>query len=548
MGILRALAATLFALGAAAQQQPAPKGAVEGQVVSAATGEPLRKARLMLRRTTNTSRGSMPYSGATDNGGRFVFPQVEPGTYRLSADRNGYVRGEYGARDPNHAGTDITVGAGQNVKDVMVRLVPQAVVTGRVLDEDGEPAANASVSVLRYTYSRGQRQLVPVDSANTDDRGEYRIYALAPGKYYVRASFRGPGGGPPFSGPPGAPVPTTPESEETYVPVYYPNALDPSGAALVDAPAGGVVRGIDMALARSRTVHLSGRVLENGTRPAGRGTRVSLVPRGNTAMSGRAPMAFLDSAGRFVIRGVSPGPYTLAADRYEDEQRYSARVPVDVGSASIDNLALQLAPAIELQGIVRVEGAADTKLSGIRVGLQSRTADMRYSGRDSGGRVNDSGAFALGNIAPDTYTLTLSGMPAGAYLKSVRLGTEDALAAVNVTRGAAPLEIVISSAAGQVDGTVQDAKQQPAAGATVVAVPDSARRGLPFFYKSASTDQTGRFSLTGLAPGEYKLFAWQEVESGAWQDPEFLRPVENKGESVSVKESGKESVQLKLLE
>jgi hypothetical protein len=181
----------------------------------------------------------------------------------------------------------------------------------------------------------------------------------------------------------------------------------------------------------------------------------------------------------------------------------------------------------------------------VRVALQSPYENRR---RGSDGVVNADGSFVLANAAPGAYTVNVTSLPDNLYVKAIRLGNLDVLTqGLSIHSGGDPLAILLSASAAQVDGTVNDASDQPAAGVTVVAVPNGKRRDYPFFYKVATTDDTGHFALTGLAPGEYKLFAWEDVEAGAWQDPNFLQPFENSARALSVGETGHETVQLKSI-
>jgi alpha-tubulin suppressor-like RCC1 family protein len=118
----------------------------------------------------------------------------------------------------------------------------------------------------------------------------------------------------------------------------------------------------------------------------------------------------------------------------------------------------------------------------------------------------------------------------------------------------AGLSNVVAIAAGgdhslalKADGSVVDVSGNPASGATVVLVPDAAHRQRADLFKRTVTDTAGHFTLTGVSPGEYRLFAWEDVETGAYQDPEFLQPFESKGESITIREGGHESRQLKLI-
>ena len=116
---------------------------------------------------------------------------IDPGKYRLSVTRTGFVQGEYGARAPQRPGTTLTLASGQHLQDVNFRLTPHAVIIGRVVDEDGEPVANAQVQAMRYRFTQGKKQLQPFGFGSTNDLGEYRMFGLAPGRYYLSATYRG---------------------------------------------------------------------------------------------------------------------------------------------------------------------------------------------------------------------------------------------------------------------------------------------------------------------------------------------------------------------
>ena len=166
------------------------------------------------------------------------------------------------------------------------------------------------------------------------------------------------------------------------------------------------------------------------------------------------------------------------------------------------------------------------------------------------GTVNENGRFTLPNAQPDRYDVTVAGLPDGFYVQSIRMEQVDALeSGLDLTRGAAgSLQIVVSGKAAQVEGAVTNEKQEPVAGSTVVLLPASEKRREQFqFHKTVNTDQHGHFILKGLEPGEYKLFAWEDIENGAWMDPEVLRPTESKGKTITLRESSRESVDLRVI-
>ena len=527
--------------------KPEDRCVIEGKVFSAATGEPVKKANLILRRAdVSPNSGYMPtsYSSATDAGGSFAMKDIDPGKYRLSVTRTGFVQGEYGARGPQRPGTTLTLAPGQHLQEVTFRLTPHAVIMGRVVDEDGEPVTNVQVQALRYRFFQGRKQLQPFGGGSTNDLGEYRMFGLAPGRYFLSAMYRDN-----MMFEPTVDRSAHQQADEDYVATYYPGTTDPAAASAQDVTAGAQIRGIDFTLRKARTVRIRGRVVI----PSGFGRSravISLTPReriGFYTMNRPAPA---DANGVFEIRGIVPGSYTLVASINGGDRSISMRQPVDVGSGSIDNLVVAIQPAMELSGQIRVQGETAVNLSDVRLNLRTRDPSGVMFGPTPNGRVKEDGSFTVSNVSPDHFNVGIYGIPEGFYVKSIRSGDDDVLVhGLDLNRGAAGrIDIVLSPNAGIVEGAVQNEKQQPAAGATVVMIPQEKERlDQMSFYKTVTTDQYGRFTIKSIDPGEYKVFAWEDVESGAYMDPDFVKPLENQGSSVTIRENSRESLQLKLI-
>jgi hypothetical protein len=159
--------------------------------------------------------------------------------------------------------------------------------------------------------------------------------------------------------------------------------------------------------------------------------------------------------------------------------------------------------------------------------------------------VKPDGSFGIENLAPDTYDVNVSGLPAGYYLKSASLSGQDVLdSGLTIAGGTAKLELVVSPAGAQVEGVVADAKQEPAKAATVVLVPEAARQYRRALFKTASTDQNGHYSIQGIAPGDYTIYAFEDLPPGAFQDPDFMKSFERSAQSLTVREGGHESKQI----
>jgi hypothetical protein len=166
------------------------------------------------------------------------------------------------------------------------------------------------------------------------------------------------------------------------------------------------------------------------------------------------------------------------------------------------------------------------------------------------GVVQADGTFQLKGAAADQLLVSVSGLPEGYYVKSATMGEQEGLeSGLNLASGAGgSMRVVIAPGAGQLEGSVTNEKQEPASGVTVVAIPEREKRRELFQYvKSATTDQYGRFSLKGVDPGDYRLYAWEDVETGAWMDLEFMKPLESKAKKVTLREGGRETLELQVI-
>jgi hypothetical protein len=478
------------------------------------------------------SQENQSYTTTTSASGWFVMQDIEPGRYSLSAAKRGYAYLTYGAHGARRLGAALSLDPGQHLADIVLRMSPQAVITGRVVEEDGDPVPNIDLQLLRYSYRKGKRKLEPWENSRTNDLGEYRLFGLSPGRYYLSAT--------PSQGPllfPG---------RQSYAPTYYPGASDPAGAAALELQPGTLLRGVEIALMKTRTVRLRGRVVD----PAGGATmdvNVMLSPREDAeSMFDLFFGPNMDAQGNFEFPSVAPGAYFVRAFKHTGAKMYMANQAVDARGTDVENIVLELVPAAELKGYLRVEGRALANLADLQVALQPDSAN--YAGW-TGGPVRADGSFTIPNVTPLHYELNLNGFPEGYYVKSAALGGRDILeAGVTFTPGmTGAIEIVLAGTGGQVEGVVLNADQQPATEATVVAVPDEPRRTQSRFYKEDHTDQYGRFTIKGVAPGGYKLFAWEDVEDGAYLDPEFIKKFEALGEAIAIRENSRESAPLKLI-
>jgi hypothetical protein len=532
-----------FAPSAHAQNAglPADKCTITGTVVDAVSEQPLRGAQVRLRGTPGVSAlVSQPMSASTDASGRFVFEGLVAGRYFLLAFHDGYVNDN---RDnPGLRGKLLSVAPGQHVNDIVVRLLPDGAIAGHITNESGKPLRGVNVLAMKSSYPRGRRELHEAAQAVTDESGEYRIPNLVAGKYYIRAK-------PPHS------LTAKLGSDNAYVPLYYPAASDQARSVALVLRAGEELAGIDMNFVPAHTVHIRGRVINARTSSLSKEAEVTLLSdQGETIFSTFSPSQNL-SAGApatFEFQGVPPGSYVLVAQQPSTPQERKTMwgwTAIEVGDTNIEHAEVVVGAGVDISGRIRVEGKTAVDISNVvgvlepqeALSLASLTPDIDTA------PAKPDGTFIFREVPEGSYRIDFHPIPSGFYLRSS--GAADVLeTGITVGRGHSPpaVELVLSSGAGRIDGTVaRDEQSSP--GASVVLVPDGKQRAQPNYYRLAVADQLGRFAMRNVTPGDYTLFAWEQIEPGAYFDPEFLGQYEDRGKAVHVEEGGHLSVQLDVI-
>ena len=512
---------------------------ISGMVVKLPGSEPLRKARVLLQSADERTRSK---SIVTDSSGHFELRGIDPGRYKLVVSRSGFVPQEYGQRKPDDPGAVLTLRPGQEVKDLLFRLIPSGVIAGRILDEDGEPLASVTVSALREVYDEGKRTLATSSAVSTDDLGEYRLFGLPPGRYFVTAVYPHWGR---FGGN-GDDSDSTDSPQEGYAKMFYPGTPDAAKAISIPIKAGDEVPSIEILMRQVSAYRIRGHIYNQITHKAGTETTVTLMPK----RSGREwefsnQQAIVERKdGAFTIPEVLPGSYILMAFWFDEGKTFTTRLPVDVGNADIDGIVLTISTGVNVSGHVVWDGAPN--LQGTELSVLLKPRDMGWNFWGGSTRVDTENSFTLKDVSDGTYLAEISGESKDCYVKDVHYGASNALDdGFTVAKGSlANLEITISSRGARVQGAVADADGLPAAGVQVVLVPEESRRNLYRLYRTETTDQYGHFEIRGIAPGDYKLFSWEDVESGAWQDAEFLKPFEEKGEKISMQDGDQKTFNL----
>jgi carboxypeptidase family protein len=536
-------------LASAQARNPTPDPAkptscsVSGLVVKLLGSVPLPSSTVRLQSVDDHTR---TFTSVTDASGRFLVSGIDPGRYRLRVIRNGYVTQEYGQRTTHDPGAILALRPGQDLKELLFRLLPSAVISGRVQNENGDPLPWVMVSAFRATYLRGKRTLSKELAVYTNDLGEYRLFGLQPGRYFVSAIYK-----------PGLRDPGEEDEDAAdagklgYVPTYYPGASDPGRAAAIIIKTGDEIPSTDLVLEPTAAYSIRGRVNNfTSRRNANNANSVILVLEGRSSglgwsIPGRQTVVDKPD-GVFEIQNVLPGSYTLAAFLFEEGRRYQARQNVDVTNIDVEGIQITPLPGMDVRGQVIWDPKPSLEKDALILNVRPADSTFQFGAQ---ARAAQNGSFLLRDVTEGLYRLTASGQSQDCYLKSIRYaGMEVSDDEFNVVRGTqATLEVTISSRGARVQATVKDADGLPAAGVWVVLVPDEAHRNEFHLFKQQISDQYGRFDIRGIAPGDYKVFSWEQVEPNAWEDPDFLKPFEARGESVSLQEGDGKSIELSAI-
>ena len=537
IGVPAAVSMVLFTLLVPAFL-PAQTASLEGTALDSVTGTPVGGVRVVFE---NRGRGP-EYHTLTDSAGRFAFHGAAPGEYNLAAIKNGYVRvgfGLFGER----SGEPIPLASGETRSGMELRMIPTGVIAGRVLNNLGEPVPGIVMFAARLSYEGRRRKMTAAEYSllATDDLGGYRVYGLPPGRYYVAAvelkDFINFGG----SGVDAVDAADAPPKDHLGL-QYYPGVADPAQATALELMAGEEKLGLDFRYDYTPLVSVRGRVAVPAFCPG----NLTFHAEREIASDQKYPVQFASFPdGSFELRGISPGSWRIYA--YSSGQKTNCSTEtatVQVGAAGADGVALALQPRVNLAGVVRMEGEPDLRFKDAQLHFESfEDGDQASTQIKADGRFTET-------LEPRQWSLAVTGVPRNAFIKSARLGETDVLeSGLNLTAGppAGELEIVLSAAGAQVEGTVLDKSERPARGATVVLAPEARLRVHGRLFHETTTDKDGHFAIRGIAPGEYKILAWDDLEGEAYRDPDFMRGYEGRGEKIVVRENETKQARLKLI-
>ena len=501
------------------QSDPA---SLQGKVIDIATGQGVRKATVILH-----SNSGQNYATVTGPLGEFRFDNLPAGSGVAVAEADGYSA----LRSGNVKG--FTVSAGEHLTGLEIALAPLGVITGRVVDEEGEPLDGVSIAVTTYVYNSLRRTLQQVSVGSTDDRGIYRIFDLQPGRYYVSAELRQP------------PAPANSAHvhrlfpEEGYARVFHPSAADITQASPHNLKPGEQWAGADFKLHKQPTYHIRGRVDPGAQVMRGGGPMIEIAQcNSEPVFGGGAQNRAGGQDGSFDISGLVAGTYCLML-REPTRGAIALRQRVTVKDADVDGVALTPETPFNIKGSVVFEGAPPSDNLHLGISLSSPDGFQQAQANLSADLT-----FNLDNIFPGRYFLQLPEWTQW-YVKSIVYGGQDVSSGViaDAEPGAA-LTIFMGSDPGEIDGAVQSETLTAFSPVTIAVLPDEAHIERSDLYRIISVGKGGRFSIHGLAPGDYRVFALEGQMYNEAHNPALLKLLESRASVVTVHANGHEQVSL----
>lgn len=517
--------------------QPAKAGTatLRGHVLAADSGQPLRKAQVRviapeMRENRMTT---------TDGDGKYEFKDLPAGRYTVMAQKGSYVNLQYGQQRPFEPGKPLEILDGQTVEKVDFALPKGGVITGRIVDEFGEPLADAQVAAQRYQNIGGRRRLVPAGRpGTTNDIGDYRLFAIPPGQYYLSATLRTMG-----------PI-TDSDDRSGYAPTYFPGTANMAAAQKVTVGLGQIINDINMALIQTQTSRVSGVALDSQGRPMM--GMVMAVPRGDSVMMMFGPPGQIKPDGSFAISGLAPGTYVLQTNGPGGNESASAEVIVSGNDVNGIRLVASLPSTASGRIVVDQAAAQLLKSSTLRVTAQPVQFDTVMFGPNTGpAPVNDDLTFEL-KTRPGKMRIVLAGPTTDWAVRAVRYRGADVTDSgieFRSNEDVADIEVEVTNRPTDVSGLVTNSRGTALKDYSVVVFPQDRDKWIPNsrYLRTSRPDQDGRFKANGLPPGAYYIVALDYLDtSGDWSEPESLDRLRLKATAFSISEGETKSVDLKI--
>jgi hypothetical protein len=519
--ILTAIALPVWVCHARAQSVSTPPTTstegfrVAGTVVSKVDGHPLANARVALASTKARQRSE---SATTSDDGKFEFNGVPVGKYSLSGAKRGYIPAGYDQHD--QYSTAIVTGVGLDTENLILKLDPQAVISGRVLDEVGEPVRDTSIILYRDNHVEGVHQIQTFSGAQTNDLGEFEIPNVIPGTFFMSASAQ-----PWYAVHPPSDTRTPGDFDRSldvaYPLTYYGDTTEPDSATPLTVHGGEHLQ-TEIHLSPVPSLHLIVHVPKSGD------NQYPFPQFEHPAFDGSVPVQ------RFENRMLTPGTWEITgipAGKY-DVRLTGQNGGAQMSGVELDSTTQQLdATAAEPTSSLKVSVSFEEANSAGQHFIVLRGKSARIT---QGRRLDSKGEAEFENLAAGRYEVALFGE--GAQIAVGRMVAEGASvtghAITFVAGSSASLSITAIRGTAEVQGVVQRSGK-PFAGAMVVLVPRNPENNRDLFRRDQS-DLDGTFALHDVIPGSYTAVAIENGWDLDWSQPELIAVYAKRGVPIQI--------------
>jgi hypothetical protein len=529
-------------LATATSASPPATATIRGHVSGTDTNQPLRKAQVRLLQVDIQPGPNAPQSrenrlATTDADGKYEFKDLPAGRYNLTASKGSYVSISWGQQQPNEPGKPLDVHEGETIERVDFTLPHGSVITGRIVDEFGEPLSNVMVAAVRSQVINGQRRMVPSGrSVQTDDMGEFRLFGVPPGQYYVQATWRRVG----------PPMLDSFSPDRTGYPVtFFPGTTDVTSAQRFTIGIGDLVTDLAMALSPLHRATVNGTVVDTDGRPAG-GIGLMVVQRNGNGFSTFGNMVRPDGTFSYPL---SPGEYTLRTTPTAGRKDVGT-VTLTVGSEDISDVHIVMSPPATIAGRIVVDPAQAQSLPpGLMLMALPFVAGPMPGNAPA--RVADDLSFELTAPLSGRVRLNINNLPPAWTIHSVRINSIDVIdegIELKPNQNISDVEVELTNQLTSVMGTVSASNGDAAKNYTVVFFPTDEKRWNPGsrYLRTARPDQDGRFQISGLPPAEYNVIAVERLDQGQNTDPEYLEQISSRAVRFTLTDRETKTLDLKL--
>lgn len=498
------------------------------------SGTPASGARIAV---VGIDAGRPVAAAVADAQGRFsvVIPDPESDTFRVTANLEAFGPRSYGQDAQAPRGAVLRVRAGEVRERLDMTFVKPSVISGRILDDLGEPVEGAAVQTAMVRYVNGRRQLMSgAGFRRTDDQGRYRLWGLRPGTFAVSATV-------------GQVVYTDAAAEYPgFGRTYFPGTPSSAEAGFVRVGAAQEVTDINFSLVRARSYRISGIALNAAGDPVNGG--VALLPTQRSgANTSQQFGARIERDGRFEFGGVAPGDYVVQVVRNHsntgNEGEFAFQF-VRIVNSDAGGLLLRASTGSSIRGRLTLIGAAPDAFDAATVELVAVPADLdrapRIGGPAARADIREDRSFSLRGIS-GPRRLQVRRAPAGWMMKSVTAGgidiTDRVIEFGRDTQSLDDVEVLLTDQITQIAGAIGERRGLAPSDISVLAFAtsrDAWYLGTRYF-QSATPKSDGSFSVTGLPPGEYFVMAVETPQdTGEWQDPDVLERLSSRATRVRI--------------